>query len=90
MRNKTTHRKAEEVELGEPPEEFVCPIMATLMEFPVKLPGNFVVDRSSIEQCLLNKAVNPFTNQPMTLDDVVPHDDLRVRIERWKKGEGSE
>ena len=34
-------------------------------------------------QQLLNTGKNPYTNLPMTVDDLVPMPDLRARIEDW-------
>lgn len=73
-----------ELDLGEIPEEFEDPLMGDLMTDPVVLPSNNIVDRSTIIQQLLSNPLDPFTRNPMTIDDVVPADDLRVRIEEWK------
>ncbi|KAI1389114.1 ubiquitin conjugation factor E4 [Hypoxylon trugodes] len=73
-----------ELDLGEIPEEFEDPLMGDLMTDPVILPSQNIVDRSTIVQQLLSNPLDPFTRNPMTLDDVVPADDLRSRIEEWK------
>lgn len=73
------------------PEEFEDPIMGHLMKDPVRLPSRQIVDRSTIVQHLLSDMKDPFNRQPMTLDDLVPLEDLRVRIEAWieeKRREG--
>lgn len=73
-----------ELDLGEIPEEFEDPLMGDLMTDPVILPSQNIVDRSTITQQLLSNPLDPFTRSPMTIDDVVPADDLRTRIEEWK------
>lgn len=73
-----------ELDLGEVPAEFEDPILGDLMKDPVVLPSQNIVDRSTIIQHLLSDEKDPFTRVPMTIDDVVPADDLRQRIEAWK------
>ncbi|KAK4213002.1 ubiquitin elongating factor core-domain-containing protein [Rhypophila decipiens] len=73
------------------PAEFEDPIMGHLMKDPVKLPSRTIVDRSTIVQHLLSDMKDPFNRQPMTLEDLVPVDELRIRIEEWveeKRREG--
>ena len=72
--------------LANPPDEFVDPVLATIMSDPVRLPSGNVVNMSTIEKHLLNQASNqrdPFNNQPMTIKDVVPLPDLKAQIEAW-------
>ncbi|KAI1506684.1 ubiquitin elongating factor core [Biscogniauxia marginata] len=73
-----------ELDLGEIPDEFEDPLIGDLMTDPVILPSQNIVDRSTIIQQLLSNPLDPFTRNPMTIDDVVPADDLRARIEAWK------
>lgn len=73
-----------ELDLGEIPSDFEDPLMGTLMTDPVLLPSKVIVDRSTIVQQLLANPLDPFTRSPMTINDVVPADDLRQQIEAWK------
>ncbi|OTB04059.1 hypothetical protein M426DRAFT_321157 [Hypoxylon sp. CI-4A] len=73
-----------ELDLGEIPSEFEDPLMGDLMVDPVILPSKNVVDRSTIVQQLLSNPLDPFTRNPMTIEDVVPDNELRLRIEEWK------
>ncbi|KAI0882637.1 ubiquitin conjugation factor E4 [Annulohypoxylon maeteangense] len=73
-----------ELDLGEIPDEFEDPLMGELMTDPVILPSQNIVDRSTIVQQLLSNPLDPFTRNPMTINDVVPADDLRNRIKEWK------
>lgn len=75
-----------ELDLGEIPEEFEDPLLGDLMTDPVILPSRNIVDRSTIIQQLLSNPLDPFTRAPMKIEDVVPADDLRTRIETWKAG----
>ncbi|KAI0479441.1 ubiquitin conjugation factor E4 [Xylariaceae sp. FL0804] len=72
------------IDLGELPEDFEDPLMGDLMTDPVVLPSQNIVDRSTIVQQLLSNPLDPFTRAPMKIEDVVPADDLRARIEAWK------
>ncbi|KAH7040368.1 ubiquitin elongating factor core-domain-containing protein [Microdochium trichocladiopsis] len=73
-----------ELDLGDIPDEFEDPLMGDLMSDPVILPSQNIVDRSTIVQQLLSNPLDPFTRSPMTIDDVVPADELRERIMAWK------
>ncbi|TPX17100.1 uncharacterized protein E0L32_003218 [Thyridium curvatum] len=74
-----------EQDFGEIPSEFEDPIMGDLMKDPVILPSHHIVDRSTIIQHLLSDPKDPFTRQAMTIEDAIPADDLRERINAWKK-----
>ncbi|KAK4245328.1 ubiquitin elongating factor core-domain-containing protein [Corynascus novoguineensis] len=73
-----------DLDYDDAPPEFEDPIMGILMTDPVRLPSKHVVDRSTITQHLLSDPKDPYTRQPMTIDDVVPDVELRERIEAWK------
>ncbi|XP_044723898.1 ubiquitin elongating factor core domain-containing protein [Hirsutella rhossiliensis] len=74
-----------EIDLGDIPPEFEDPIMGELMKDPVLLPSNHIVDRSTIMQHLLSDPKDPFTRQPMTVDDAIPQTELKGRIEKWRE-----
>ncbi|TDZ67800.1 Ubiquitin conjugation factor E4 [Colletotrichum trifolii] len=73
-----------ELDLGDIPAEFEDPIMGDLMKDPVILPSKHIVDRSTIVQHLLSDPKDPFTRQAMTVDDAIPHTELKEKIEKWK------
>jgi ubiquitin conjugation factor E4 B len=73
-------------DLGEVPDEFLDPLMFTLMEDPVILPtSKTTVDRSTIRSHLLSDPTDPFNRQPMTIDDVVPDVALLGRIRAFRE-----
>jgi ubiquitin conjugation factor E4 B len=72
------------------PEEFLDPVMFTLMREPVLLPSGHIMDRATIEQHLLNDPTNPFTRDPLSMDDVKPHSELLARISAWKASQMEE
>ena len=74
-----------ELDLGDIPSDFEDPIMGDLMSDPVMLPSKHIVDRSTIMQHLLSDPKDPFTRQPMTIDDVVPATELKGQIEEWRR-----
>ncbi|WFD19079.1 RING-type E3 ubiquitin transferase [Malassezia caprae] len=74
----------EEEDLGEVPDEYLDPLLATIMRDPVRLPSSrTVVDRSTIKAHLLSDGTDPFNRMPLKLEDVQPDDALRAEIEAW-------
>ncbi len=74
-------------DLGEIPDEFLDPLMCTLMEDPVCLStSGVVVDRATIVAHMLNDAHDPFNRRPITAEDVVPDAALARRIQAFKRG----
>ncbi|KAH9881713.1 hypothetical protein IAQ61_000440 [Plenodomus lingam] len=74
-----------EADLGEYPDEYTDPILATLMEDPVILPiSKQVVDRSTIQSHLLSDPHDPFNRTPLKIEDVIPNTELQAEIQNWK------
>ena len=76
--------------LGDIPDEYLDPIMMTLMRDPVKFTSPktgqvFVMDRKVIERHLLNNGNNPFTREKLTSDDLTDHSQLKSEIDNWIK-----
>ncbi|KAK5171080.1 Ubiquitin conjugation factor E4 [Saxophila tyrrhenica] len=75
----------EEQDLGEPPDEFVDPLMADLMNDPVILPtSKAVMDRSTIRSHLLSDPTDPFNRMPLKIEQVIADTELKGKIEAWK------
>lgn len=75
----------EEEDLGEPPDEFLDPLLASLMTDPVTLPSSrTVIDRSTIRSHLLSDPTDPFNRAPLKIEDVIPNAELKAQIETWK------
>ncbi|WFD25906.1 RING-type E3 ubiquitin transferase [Malassezia nana] len=80
----------EEEDLGEVPDEYLDPLLATIMRDPVRLPSSrAVVDRSTIKAHLLSDGTDPFNRMPLKLEDVQPDDALRAEIEAWVRARRS-
>ncbi|KAI9269014.1 ubiquitin elongating factor core-domain-containing protein [Phascolomyces articulosus] len=63
----------EEEELGDVPDEFLDPILSSVMEDPVLLPtSGTIVDRSTIRAHLLSDTRDPFSRAPLTMEMVEP------------------
>ncbi|PWZ00389.1 hypothetical protein BCV70DRAFT_94686 [Testicularia cyperi] len=74
----------DEEELGDVPDEFLDPLMATIMKDPVILPkSRTVLDRSTIKAHLLSDATDPFNRSPLKIEDVIPDSELRTKIEAF-------
>ena len=68
------------------PDEFLDPVMGTLMTDPVLLPASgTIMDRGNIMRHLLNSQTDPFNRQPLTEDQLVDQTDLKRQIEEWVK-----
>ncbi len=75
----------DEEDLGEIPEAFVDPLLATAMTDPVLLPiSKIVVDRSTIRSHLLSDQTDPFNRTPLKIEDVIPDTNLKARIDAWR------
>jgi ubiquitin conjugation factor E4 B len=74
----------DEEDLGDVPDEYLDPLMATIMKDPVVLPtSRITVDRSTIKAHLLSDATDPFNRSPLKIDDVVDNAELRDQIQQW-------
>jgi ubiquitin conjugation factor E4 B len=74
----------EELELGEVPDEFLDPLMYTLMKDPVKLPTSKIsIDRSVLKAHLMNDPTDPFNRMPLKMEEVSDDVELRDRITSW-------
>ena len=81
--------QAMEEELGEAPEEFLDPLMSTVMEDPVILPGSkMTVDRSTIMHHLLQNTNDPFDRSPLDASMLREDTELKQKIMAWKTGAG--
>ncbi|RZF45305.1 hypothetical protein LSTR_LSTR011121 [Laodelphax striatellus] len=78
-------QEAEEECLSDVPDEFLDPIMSTLMLDPVTLPSSKVnVDRSTISRHILSDQSDPFNRSLLTMNMVIPNTELKERIQKWK------
>ncbi|CEJ59389.1 hypothetical protein PMG11_08014 [Penicillium brasilianum] len=81
---KEADQQAEE-DLGEIPDDFLDPLMYTLMEDPVILPSSKIsIDRSTIRSHLLSDPHDPFNRVPLKMEDVLPDTELKAKIEAFK------
>ncbi|BFZ02587.1 hypothetical protein BsWGS_05626 [Bradybaena similaris] len=79
-----TAKMSEEQALVDAPEEFLDPIMETLMTDPVMLPSSRkIVDRTVIARHILSDQTDPFNRQPLSMELVIPQPELKARIEAW-------
>ncbi|KAG6864495.1 hypothetical protein C0991_009113 [Blastosporella zonata] len=76
--------EAEDDDLGDIPDEFLDPILATVMRDPVRLPtSKHVLDRSTIRSHLLSDTTDPFNRAPLKIEDVIPEVELKARIDAF-------
>jgi ubiquitin conjugation factor E4 B len=67
-------------DLGEIPDEFLDPLLSTLMRDPLRLPSGVSIDRAVITRHLLNKPSDPFNRASLTIEQCVPDTELLQRI----------
>jgi ubiquitin conjugation factor E4 B len=67
------------------PDEFLDPLLYTLMEDPVVLPNSRqTIDRSTLRSHLLSDPHDPFNRMPLSIEDVVPNTELKQKIVEFK------
>ncbi|CAG4971899.1 unnamed protein product [Colias eurytheme] len=77
-------RQRDEEILANAPEEFLDPIMSTLMLDPVVLPSSrTTVDRTTIARHLLSDQSDPFNRSPLSMDQVKSNTELKERVHAW-------
>ncbi|KAJ5215961.1 uncharacterized protein N7498_002368 [Penicillium cinerascens] len=80
---KALDEQAEE-DLGEIPDDFLDPLMYTLMEDPVILPNSKMsIDRATIRSHLLSDPHDPFNRVPLKMEDVIPDTELKAKIDAF-------
>jgi ubiquitin conjugation factor E4 B len=73
-----------EDQLGDIPDEFLDPLMATLMTDPVILPSSRItLDRQVIERALLADPIDPYNRSPLTADQLIPDTELKQKIDAF-------
>lgn len=73
-----------EEDLGEVPDEYLDPLMFTLMRDPVMLPSSkAVMDIATIKSHLLSDTKDPFNRAPLRIEDVIPMPDLKAKIDAF-------
>ena len=77
--------KKNEINYDDAPDEFIDPLIYTLMEDPVILPSSKInMDRKNIEEYLLTNPIDPFNRQPLTKEELIPNVELKKRIDEYK------
>lgn len=67
----------------EPPDEFRCPILQTIMTDPVLGSDGYTYERTAIIEWLRNNQKSPMTRAPMTVAELRPNRALAEAIRRW-------
>lgn len=72
------------------PEEFLDPLVFSLMEDPVTLPSGISMDRKNILRHLESNPTDPFNRQPLTSEQLISNEELKIKIEAWRKSKFEE
>jgi len=70
--------------MNNPHDEFICPILMTVMSDPVIGSDGHTYERSAIITALQRNAHSPMNRAPMTIDSLTPNYALKSLIDRWK------
>ncbi|CAN0287349.1 unnamed protein product, partial [Ectocarpus fasciculatus] len=66
-------------------KEFLCAINGHMMKQPVRSPHGHVFELSTILLWLESRGrVCPFSGKPLSKEELVPEEELRTRIMRWR------
>ncbi|KAK8783692.1 hypothetical protein V5799_009944 [Amblyomma americanum] len=85
IKRAASQQKQEDEATGDAPDEFLDPIMSTIMIDPVVLPSSGItIDRSTIARHLLSDQTDPFNRSPLTMEMVTPNEDLKKKILEWR------
>ncbi|XP_077524985.1 ubiquitination factor E4A isoform X2 [Amblyomma americanum] len=85
IKRAASQQKQEDEATGDAPDEFLDPIMSTIMTDPVVLPSSGItIDRSTIARHLLSDQTDPFNRSPLTMEMVTPNEDLKKKILEWR------
>ena len=86
QRQKTDQPPTEFILGKDDPPEFMDPLLGVVMHEPVLLqPSQRVVDRSIAVQCVLRGGRDPFNNQRLSMDMLIPQEELSSRIRAWRE-----
>lgn len=67
------------------PDEYMDPLMATLMLDPVMLPvSKTIMERSTIRSHLLSDPTDPYSRAPLKIEDVIEMPELKAEIAAWR------
>eukprot|EP01147_Barroeca_monosierra_P000568 gene568-3885_t len=74
--------QSEEADLGDIPEQYLDPVMYTLMKDPVQLPSSKAISRKILEH-LLSDPTDPFNRSKLSPDMLIPEPELKAEIDAW-------
>ncbi|EER16864.1 ubiquitination factor e4, putative [Perkinsus marinus ATCC 50983] len=84
--NETAAKREEAMDSVEIPDNYLDPIMAEVMIDPVKLPGSGqIMDRRHIVRVIMSDDHDPFTREPLKVEDLEPLPELRSEIHAFCK-----
>ncbi|PVU91111.1 hypothetical protein BB561_004564 [Smittium simulii] len=91
VENSIKKSTSQDIQLGDDiPEEFLDPIMYTIMEDPVLLPtSQTIIDFKTIKGYLLTDPRDPFNRKPLQISQVEHLPDLKAQIEEFKQKQQS-
>ena len=68
------------------PDEYLDPMMADIMIDPVMLPASkTIMDRKTIQRIIMSDDHDPYTRDPLKMEDLIPQPELKAEIEAFAK-----
>ena len=68
------------------PDEYLDPMMADIMIDPVMLPASkTIMDRKTIQRIIMSDDHDPYTRDPLKMEDLIPQPELKAKIEAFAK-----
>jgi ubiquitin conjugation factor E4 B len=85
LTDRTAAQEEEAIDYEDAPDEFLDALTCELMRQPMKLPSGHWMDYEWLRKALLSKPLDPFTMTPLTLEECVPDEELKKRIEEYRE-----
>ena len=63
--------------------DFICPLSEKIFLDPVKLPSGETVEREVIEKWVKQKNENPFTHEPLKVEQLVPDEEMKKKVNEF-------
>lgn len=66
------------------PDHLICPITTNLLEDPVIAPSGYTYEREDLRNWVDNNGVDPFTREPLSMNQVIPNRALQEAVKHYK------
>ena len=67
-----------------PPANYICPLTLQIMDEPVIDTCGHCFERTAVIEWLEYHEMCPISRKPLHLQELIPSDDLKTRIQKWR------